>query len=374
MALHLVTGYKGTPHITADDVGAFNAGIIGLGDYVLPTGNKLSASMTSSNTVKILDGDAVIQGRHISLKKDTYEELTINNGENGKNRNDLIVIRYTKDGATGSENATFAVIQGTSTDGTAIDPEYTTGDILSGDCILHEMPLYRIPLTGLTVGEPEALFEVVKNQLGGLDGLLFKGKNPFSDDAEDIPAFWAEQEAGIWSFDDVSKLYGGKRSADGTTYGMVGSGNLMNMFSTNASNGKNYIFQLLLYGSYAKIRSATKSASKDWNSATFSNWKTLNGSGDFFSSNSYSGNGHYGSEYKNKIILDFTPRFGIVVRADQFMFLHPHQQVSYFVDPTKDEAYQNTVEFSDTTVSWYSTSAEGQANSSGVYYCYAFFG
>lgn len=196
MPLDLVTGYKGTPHITAEDVGVFNAGIVGAGEYVLKTGNKLAASLTSSNTVKILDGDLIIQGRHITLKKDTFEEVTIENGENGKKRIDLIVARYTKDSDTGIENVEFAVIKGTATTETAVDPEYTVGDILAGDCTLHEMPLYRISLSGLTVGEPEALFR----SFSPLEKFSsFADVVPFASIDEDTPDNWAKMGDGTWT-------------------------------------------------------------------------------------------------------------------------------------------------------------------------------
>ena len=154
MPLHLITGYKGTAHITAEDVGAFNAGTIGSGEYVLATGNQLKAELLSNNTVRILDGDLIIQGRHASLRSGTVEELTINNGNADTNRNDIIVARYTKDSQSGVEDISFAVVQGKSVSGAASDPEIASGDILSGACLLHEMPLYRIPIKGLVAEAP----------------------------------------------------------------------------------------------------------------------------------------------------------------------------------------------------------------------------
>lgn len=43
MTVELITGFAGTPHIGSDDVGAFNAGLVGPGDYALATGNQLKA-------------------------------------------------------------------------------------------------------------------------------------------------------------------------------------------------------------------------------------------------------------------------------------------------------------------------------------------
>lgn len=161
MSLHLVTGYAGKAHVTSADQGAFNAGVVGTGEYVMCTGNELSAQIISNNQIRIFDGDIMMQGRHICLKKDTCEDVAIANGLQGLNRNDLIVLRYTKDSSTGVESIAFAVLQGVSTEGTASDPAHTTGDILSGECLLHEMPLYRVQLTGLNVGELVPLFAVV---------------------------------------------------------------------------------------------------------------------------------------------------------------------------------------------------------------------
>lgn len=175
MALHLVTGYKGEAHISAEDIGAFNAGTFGSGEYVLNTGSKLAIEGIDNNNFKILDGDVMMQGRHITLKKGTYEQITINNGETGQKRIDLVVIRYTKNEQTGVENVTFAVVQGEPTTGIPTDPEVTTGDILSGNCLLHEMPLYRVTVTDYVVGTPEALFTAVESYANRIYVGTYKG-------------------------------------------------------------------------------------------------------------------------------------------------------------------------------------------------------
>jgi len=157
MALHLVTGYAGSPHITAADAGAFNAGVFGKGDYVLSTGEGLAARVITNNSIRIASGDIVMQGRHISLKAGTYEDITINNGTQGMSRNDIIVARYEKNTSTGMESATFAVLRGTNVSGTPSDPEHTIGNILAGDTV-HEMPLYRVTLNGLNIESVTQLF------------------------------------------------------------------------------------------------------------------------------------------------------------------------------------------------------------------------
>lgn len=175
--MNIVTGYKGAAHITAAQTGAFNAGIVGAGSYVMPTGQRLEATVITNNLVRINDGDIVMMGRHITIANGTYDEVQIANGLQGVKRNDLIVARYTKDANTGIEGASLVVIQGTSTEGTPEDPEYNDNNILDG-AIVSDMPLYRLRLDGLNVGEPEKLFQVassmqeMQNEIGELNSTL----------------------------------------------------------------------------------------------------------------------------------------------------------------------------------------------------------
>lgn len=160
--LHLVTGHAGTNHITSADQGAYNACVIGSGNYVLDKGNKFAISVISNNQVRILDGDILFQGRHIRLNENTYVDLIIENGEQGKLRNDLIVCRYTKDSSTTVEKANLVVIKGTSSESSPSDPDYSTGDLLENHDAQADFPLYRIPIDGLSIQTPVCLFGDVK--------------------------------------------------------------------------------------------------------------------------------------------------------------------------------------------------------------------
>ena len=157
--LHLVTGHAGTPHVTAADHGSFNAAIFGEGNCVTNRGSRFAATVISNNNIRIADGDIVMQGRHIRLAEGTYVDLTIENGVQGMVRNDLIVARYSKDSITGIEDCNLVVIKGAASTGTATDPEYTSGDIINDHVLIADMPLYRVPLDGLNVQTPVALFE-----------------------------------------------------------------------------------------------------------------------------------------------------------------------------------------------------------------------
>ena len=162
MNLHLITGRSGKEHVTAADHGAFHVATLIDGNVVFNCGNTFAANIISNNLIKILDGELMMQGRHIRLESGSYIEVPIENGAQDYKRNDLIVIKYTKDATTDTESVCVEVIKGTATTGTAVDPEYTPGNILDGD-LTAIFPLYRISIDGLNVQEPEALFEIVGN-------------------------------------------------------------------------------------------------------------------------------------------------------------------------------------------------------------------
>lgn len=159
MTVELITGFAGTPHIGSDDVGAFNAGLVGPGDYALATGNQLKATMSNANTIAVQSGDAVLNGRHVHLTGTTT--ATVQSGTQGQKRNDLAVLRYTKNTTTGVETCSLVVLKGTPTTGTPADPAHNTDSILDG-VATADMPLYRIPLDGITVGTLVPLFNVLK--------------------------------------------------------------------------------------------------------------------------------------------------------------------------------------------------------------------
>ena len=158
--IHLVTGYAGKEHVTAADQGAFNAALLGHGQFVLNKGNHLSASMVTVNQIRVLDGDIYMQGRHIRLNEGGYADVAIENGTQGYMRHDLIVARYTRDEVSGVEDVNLVAIKGDSVTSSPADPECTFGDIIDGHAVLNEMPLYRVPLNGLNVGSLVPLFTV----------------------------------------------------------------------------------------------------------------------------------------------------------------------------------------------------------------------
>ena len=151
MAFDGVFAFQGKDHITASQLGRIVEGVAGKGRYVLPTLNQMTAEMQTANKVRVGTGDLVMDGRVVT--NEAAVDLTVESGTSGYKRNDLVVCRYTKNASTGVENFAAEVVKGTPTTGTAADPKVTEGDISSGSASAV-MPLWRIPLDGITPGAP----------------------------------------------------------------------------------------------------------------------------------------------------------------------------------------------------------------------------
>ena len=161
--LHLVTGYAGEPHVAAADQASLFEALIRNGQFVMEAGANFAASIVTNNQIRVSDGELLMQGRHVKINPGTYVDLTIENGSQGYLRNDLIVARYTKNSATGIEECSLVVLKGTQAEINPSDPQYTTGNINADGAMQHDFPLYRVPLSGLNVGNLVALFEPQKS-------------------------------------------------------------------------------------------------------------------------------------------------------------------------------------------------------------------
>lgn len=165
MTVELITGHAGSAHVSSADAGWLNAGTFGTGKYVLDTQTKFACNVQSANLVTVGTGDAVFEGRHVRVS--ATENVAIDNGAQGVNRNDIVCIKYEYDNGTSEESASLAVVKGTAVSGTPSDPTIPSGSILSGSSTAY-MPLWRIPISGITVGTPEKMYGDVIVTLNGL--------------------------------------------------------------------------------------------------------------------------------------------------------------------------------------------------------------
>ena len=155
MTIELVDGKAGVAHISSEDKAIIHQAKFSKSDVVYDWGDAFKCSMSSSNRATIGTGCASIQGLdwHITAA----ESVTISSGSQGMKRNDIICAHYHRDSKTGNENVELTVLKGSSNATAAADPKVPSGKILSGAVDAY-MPLWRIPLNGITVGTPVRLF------------------------------------------------------------------------------------------------------------------------------------------------------------------------------------------------------------------------
>lgn len=148
--MNIITGYRGEPHVSSQQERDVNIGIFGSGTYIVNLGSNMAATVISANEVQIADGLVIADGCSAEIAKGMSESVTIENGTQGMQRKDLIVVRYTKDAGTGVEDMQLAVITGTPATASPSVPAYTTGSIANGDTLV-EFPLYTVNIDGISI-------------------------------------------------------------------------------------------------------------------------------------------------------------------------------------------------------------------------------
>ena len=157
----LVTGRWGQTHVTSAQARNFHAGVFGSGQYVL---SGLTATMTTANTCHVAPGVACFNGADVEVPAGGVD-VTIDNGTQGMMRHDLVVLRYVLDASEQTEDVSLAVVKGTPAASDPQDPAYNSGSILDGTSPC-DMPLWRIPLDGVAVGDPEPMYSVLTPAAG----------------------------------------------------------------------------------------------------------------------------------------------------------------------------------------------------------------
>lgn len=159
--MNIITGYRAEPHITAQQDRDVNIGIFGAGAYIINgVGSEMAATAVSANEVEIADGTFVAEGCTAEIQRGTTESMTIENGEQGMKRIDLIVARYTRDSGTAVESMELAVIKGTSAASNPATPAYNEGLIADGDSPV-DFPIYRVNIDGISITSVDALVDTI---------------------------------------------------------------------------------------------------------------------------------------------------------------------------------------------------------------------
>lgn len=255
MAFEIVDGMTGTKHISSDDLSALNIATIGESNCVLNYGDNFKLTMTNANTATLGTGVGMVGGKRFWNQANT--NLTIKSGTQGQKRNDLVVARYAKTSA-GIESITPVVIKGTPTTGTAADPEVTANDL----------KLWRVPLDGISVGEPVKLFEPVASLATIVDSVTpsyfsSKGTGKLTVVAQregiiEVEAWYENQ----WGYDGKDASISLRCPpglvelvrVDGSIYGgnIVGRSMHALLVASGARSGESYTFTVDLVGSVAR--------------------------------------------------------------------------------------------------------------------------
>lgn len=156
MSVELVTGKAGVPHISSEDIGAYQAATIGSGVIQLenPTGTFPVAALQDANRVVIPPMNLLIDGRYIRVT--TAETVTITSGATGYRRRDLICLRYTRDASTGVEQVAFTALKGQTTSGTTLTSPTVSGRIIHG-ATTATYAIAAVDLDGITPNQPVML-------------------------------------------------------------------------------------------------------------------------------------------------------------------------------------------------------------------------
>lgn len=162
--MELITGYKGTAHISPAQDAAWHNALYDGNDCILEYGTNFEATIVDNNTITIGSGLLLFQGRYCI--QTASKTLTIDSGTAGYKRYDLIVARYTRNATTKTEACDLVVIKGTPTTGTPTLPSTYEGKDIDSDNIVDKV-LYEVYINGITISSVSKPTDLANAQ-GGL--------------------------------------------------------------------------------------------------------------------------------------------------------------------------------------------------------------
>lgn len=139
----LITGHRGSAHITPVQAAALNSGLAGGNSYRLipPDFNQATINeydvtadrpkdftIIDSNHVRVPESQYLWNGRHVIIP--SAQTLTIDSGQSGQNRIDLICLHYTHPSNDSEETVEPVIVKGTPTSGGPAEP--STGNAYIG--------------------------------------------------------------------------------------------------------------------------------------------------------------------------------------------------------------------------------------------------
>lgn len=195
-------------HILAEDDAAIYQSIFGE-DGVFTIGDRMKATVINNNQVRVSNGVICVGGHIARTVYGDYSDMTIENGEISKNRNDIITAVFSTTGEKGIDKFKIEVKKGTP-GVVAEDPELTKENLYEGGK-LRELPLWRVKLEGINIIGVEQMFKIIP-KIPDLEEMIesLNGKLPY------------EGESYI-KFPDGTLMQWGKVESpkDGPSYGII---------------------------------------------------------------------------------------------------------------------------------------------------------
>ena len=148
--LTLYTKTDDPAHIAAADDAAIYRAILGSASGITEADDQLACARVSNTSVSIATG--VFSNQGFLLRVDAPINLSVEVGQAGFNRNDLVVAEYVIGGGGTSDTHVLKVIKGTQTAGAASDPTLEQDDLITGTAGgKRQEPLFRLTLSGTTL-------------------------------------------------------------------------------------------------------------------------------------------------------------------------------------------------------------------------------
>ena len=146
----LINGNGYSP-VTAQQDADLYTGLVGNSTVVLNVGNKMAAQIYSANVIRVLDGEAISQGRRIHLDPGEYDDFTIPAGTQGVTSYYIIGYHLYSDSSGNELCETF--VQNVASASATIEEEQ-----LRDGATDAYVSMYRVTMSGTTLGTPTPLF------------------------------------------------------------------------------------------------------------------------------------------------------------------------------------------------------------------------
>ena len=146
----LYTKTADAAHISAGDDAAIYRAVFGSTSGITEADSKLACTRVNDTSVQIDTG--VFSNQGFMLRVDAPVNLSVDVGQAGFNRTDLVIAEYTVGGGATSDVHELKVLKGTQTAGVPADPALEQDDLITGTAgDKRQEALYRLTLSGTTL-------------------------------------------------------------------------------------------------------------------------------------------------------------------------------------------------------------------------------